>query len=434
MLIALCALLVSPACLRRRALVQNPHQAKKANRSTSPATLSEFIRSVLKISQENTQAADEAAKRLLDQKPELADLSRRVAEDAKDLDARRALAAAYMEEGLYSNAFQVYQGIRTLAPDDPGVELAIARIWDRWGDYALARQYAERALVLDSRLAGGLDLLGRIHLHRKDPDAALSAFLTALRYDPENASVLANTGYAFLTRGDWAPARRYLERAVERDASLAEARNNLGIALAHLGDRDGALRQFAAVSRPAVAFNNLGVVNLAQGRFDLARDAFRQALVLDPDYPIARANLSEAGAHLPPPTVVNLAPLGPLGPLGENRKSVQPAAGSDSTREARFSADYGKALNLFRQRRYEDAIGVLDALLRDFPDHRFATHCRYWIGENYFGLRDYEKALAAFKRVLQNGNSMKEGSARLMIARAQARIAQKTKSTVSLKS
>src|SRR5439155_20738705 len=143
---------------------------------------------------------------------------------------------------------------------------------------------------------------------------------------------------------------------------------------------------------------------------------------------------SEAGAHLPPPTVVNLAPLGPLAPLGESRNAVQPATGSDSAREARFSADYGKALNLFRQRRYQEAIAVLDALLRDFPDHRFATHCRYWIGENYFGLRDYEKALAAFKRVLQNGNSMKEGSARLMIARAQARIAHKTKSTVSLKS
>lgn len=301
---------VSLGCSVRRSVATNARSGKNPYHSSSPAALSEHIRTVLKTSQENTAADDEALRQLHQRRPELAQLSERVAASEDDLDSRRQLAAAYLEEGFLAYAFQLYQQVRAKVTDDSAVELALGRIWYEWRDDSLAHQYAERAAVLDPQSAAALELLGRIHLRRNELDRALSAFLSAAKIEPDNASLLANAGYTFMMRGDLRQAKRYLQLAVALNDSLAEAHNNLGIVLARLGERDGALSHFLATNSPAAAFNNLGVVYLAQKRWEDARVAFKQALMRDPDYLKARANLAEAESHLPLPTIVHVQSFG----------------------------------------------------------------------------------------------------------------------------
>jgi tetratricopeptide (TPR) repeat protein len=436
-LIGTCILaVVVHGCSRHRsvAVTSNPTRAQKTNNTSSPASLSDYIRAVLKISQENTAAADEALKQLYERRPELDALSRRASENGNDVDSRRRLAAAYMREGLYPYAFQMYQEIQAIRPGDALAELGVAQIWDRWGDYNLARQHAERAVTLDPKSFEALEGLGRIHLHRNELDQALSAFLSALDVSPESPSLLSNIGYTFLSRGNFPQARTYLERAVEIDGSLSEARNNLGIVLAQLGDHDGALRQFMAVNDPAIAFNNIGAVYLGQKRWGQARDAFERALALDPSYLKAKASLSEVKMHLPPPMIINL----PAGPADDNSalaasraRSVKEERASrfNPERGSRITTAYRDALNRFRARRYQQAVDIFQWLLEQYPNDTLASNCQYWTGESYFGLGNYKEAHAAFKRVTEYSGSLKRNDALVMMRRANIRQRQKERQT-----
>ena len=200
---------------------------KNPYRRVSPVTLSEHIRTTIKVSTENSNATDQAVVRLHERNPELDELARFVTANPHDLASRWRLAKAYTAEELYYPAFQLYQEIKSQAPRDPRANLAIARIWTAWGDYSLARRQAERALELEPNSVEGLGLLGRIHLRRNDPDRAKTAFLKALASKPENPSLLAWLGQAQLMLGNQSQARKNLELALEINPQLALARRLL---------------------------------------------------------------------------------------------------------------------------------------------------------------------------------------------------------------
>jgi len=295
-------------CSRRPVLSHKVPQGKKVYDSASPADLSPYIRNVLKISQEDTENR-QALKKLHEQRPLLEELLRRIAESPEDIESRRTLAAHYLKEGLYYSAFELYEQIRSTGFEDATAERGLARIRDKWGHYSLAKRHAERALALDPQSAEALELLGNIHLHGNEPQAAVAAFLEALARTPENPSLHSTIGSVLLKLGNSGEARGYLEEAVALDPALIEARNNLAEALARLGDYDGALHEFAVANPPAAAFNKLGLVYLADRKWQKAQNAFKQALVQEPDHVKVRLNLSIAQSYLPPPTIINLPPL-----------------------------------------------------------------------------------------------------------------------------
>jgi Flp pilus assembly protein TadD len=362
----ICLLAATEGCAKRPTHVRVPRPA--ALSAAQAAELSEQIRSVLKLSGENAEAAREAAAAFVAEDPAAAELARRVAADASDLDAARGLAAAYLGRKLYFSAFELYRDIQAKHPGDVGAALALAEIWDVWRDYSVARQQVERALAGAPESVAALELGGRIHLHAGRLDEALLAFNSALLFEPDNAAVLNNAGYAYLLQEKWVPARAYFERALALEPSILEAQNNLGVVLAHLGDHTGALRRFMAAGAPAAAHNNLGVVYLAQKRWVQAQEAFRQALAIEPGYAIAQLNLQEAVSHLRLPAVYTVsfgdrstAPAsvafgGPRPaalerffrkPLAETTASAVPAASSGldaAAHELTASASYAQIL------------------------------------------------------------------------------------------
>ena len=249
--------------------------------------------------------------------------------------------------------------------------------------------------------------------------------LSALKIKPQDSSLLNNAGYIFLKRDDLLQARLYLEQAIAIDDSLVEAHNNLGIALARLGDRQRALQEFMAVNEPAGAFNNLGVVYLSQKKWNEARDAFRRALALDPKHEKSRTNLAEAEAHMPPPSVINLPPFKDTVAAAASKAKIpnlDPAgkkpAGVVTKKDSRMTAAYRDALGRLRGKRYRDAIEIFQWLLAQYPNDTLASNCEYWVGESYFGLGEYKNAYAAFKRVTLYTGSAKRTEARLMMRRA----------------
>src|SRR6266536_3562331 len=137
LVLVLVLVLSFPGCMRHRSVRVSAANgsAKDSGSSASPNALSNFIQATLKISQENTAAAEDALNQLHKRRPYLAELSSRVAANGNDIDSRRLLAEAYMDEGLLTYAFQMYQEIQSVKPDDSLAELGVARLWDRWGDY-----------------------------------------------------------------------------------------------------------------------------------------------------------------------------------------------------------------------------------------------------------------------------------------------------------
>ncbi len=78
------------------------------------------------------------------------------------------------------------------------------------------------------------------------------------------------------------------------------------------------------------------------------------------------------------------------------------------------ASGYEAALAKYRAKDFEGALTDFQALLDGNIESRFADNCHYWMGESYYGLRQYQNALKEFKTVLGLPRSEKKADATLM--------------------
>jgi tol-pal system protein YbgF len=76
---------------------------------------------------------------------------------------------------------------------------------------------------------------------------------------------------------------------------------------------------------------------------------------------------------------------------------------------------YNEALRLYDSKNYENAIDKFNNLFKSNPSHSLASNYIYWIGESYWGLNDYQKAIEAFEKVKNYSSSNKIDDALLMV-------------------
>ena len=100
------------------------------------------------------------------------------------------------------------------------------------------------------------------------------------------------------------------------------------------------------------------------------------------------------------------------------RATESPTARSISnqreTRTYSVKQRYQNALANFNAKKFHAAISKLTQLSNENPNHRLAGNFIYWIGESYFGLRNYASALEAFKNVAKYKSSPKLDDSLLM--------------------
>jgi tol-pal system protein YbgF len=82
------------------------------------------------------------------------------------------------------------------------------------------------------------------------------------------------------------------------------------------------------------------------------------------------------------------------------------------------TATYEGAQKAFAEKRYDDAIQMFQALLDGGAPDDLADNCHYWIGESYFGKRDFKGAVKHFEMVFQYKTSEKKGDAYFMMGRS----------------
>lgn len=80
-----------------------------------------------------------------------------------------------------------------------------------------------------------------------------------------------------------------------------------------------------------------------------------------------------------------------------------------------FKAKYQKALSSFKGRKYQVAVSMFSELINSDPNNLLSDNCQYWIGESYFGMLNYNQAIAEFEKVFSFSNSNKNDDAQLKL-------------------
>lgn len=63
---------------------------------------------------------------------------------------------------------------------------------------------------------------------------------------------------------------------------------------------------------------------------------------------------------------------------------------------------YQTAYNQIKAKKYEDAVGTLEGMLKKYPTGQFASNAHYWLGELYGLMGKNDQALTEFSTVLKN--------------------------------
>ena len=85
--------------------------------------------------------------------------------------------------------------------------------------------------------------------------------------------------------------------------------------------------------------------------------------------------------------------------------------------------EYNDALRLFHQRKYGESMAKFQRIYSDHPSIELAPNCIYWVGECYYGMKDYKQAILYFEQVLSEfPESIKDDDALLMIGHSYFRL------------
>lgn len=155
--------------------------------------------------------------------------------------------------------------------------------------------------------------------------------------------------------GDFTSAAAAFARAVDAAPDSADARVNLGAALAQTGDLDGAIQHLEAALRldagNAAAHRSLGAVLALENRHADAVTHYRAAAALAPDDPEVQRGLARS-----------------LLALGREEDALEALVAVTSLDPADEGSVLTLAIVLADQERYREARDLLDEAIRRFPD------------------------------------------------------------------
>ena len=121
------------------------------------------------------------------------------------------------------------------------------------------------------------------------------------------------------------------------------------------------------------------------------------------------------------------SPSHPLSPSGGTGEEVAPPPPSAS-----FEQGYREALKQYESGHYQSAILAFRELLSATQENSLSDNCRYWLGECYYSLREFQQAIAQFRKVFSYKNSNKRDAAQLKIGMSYLELRDKTKAREEL--
>jgi tol-pal system protein YbgF len=88
--------------------------------------------------------------------------------------------------------------------------------------------------------------------------------------------------------------------------------------------------------------------------------------------------------------------------------------------------EYNSALKSFSEKKYSESIAKFQKIYNDDPSGELAPNCLYWVGECYYGMKDYKQAILSLEQVISAyPDSHKKDASMLMIGNAYLRLKDK---------
>lgn len=175
----------------------------------------------------------------------------------------------HLAEGRTGKAKSLFEALLQQYPEEPQLHLVLGLASLKLGDYGAAKLHVQRAVALAPDDVEALTLLGWLQLE----------------IEQEIAAAIAS-----------------YERVVALRPGLAEAHNNLGVALRTNGEVDRATQSFTRAIELRADYNealsNRGWIYVQQGDWRNAREDFDKALEVDPADPGALYGLSRVYREL----------------------------------------------------------------------------------------------------------------------------------------
>jgi tetratricopeptide (TPR) repeat protein len=232
-----------------------------------------FLLSLVHQVRGDLAAAESAARRAIELKPDYAEAHYALAHHLRE-QGNRFAAMAELEAALHYNP-QYYDALINLG--------SLAR---ESSQIDRARDCFHRAVALRPQVADGYFFLGNLEAAQEHWPQALAAYQRATELASTHVLALSRLGTALQALGRIDDAIAHYRRAIELKPNLAEAHYNLGTALAESGQQPDAARHYALAIQhnPAhvSAHINLGAYLQEQGDDPGALAHYDQVLRIDP--------------------------------------------------------------------------------------------------------------------------------------------------------
>ncbi len=89
---------------------------------------------------------------------------------------------------------------------------------------------------------------------------------------------------------------------------------------------------------------------------------------------------------------------------------------SEPIKQENIKPEMSEALNLFAKKDFNNTILKMNEILNSTKDKIVIIDCHFWIGESYFNLKDFRKAIDYFAKVIKAGSSDKRDDAQSKMA------------------
>ena len=195
---------------------------------------------------------------------------------------------------MWSDDFTLYAETLRQHPDAGIIRMNLATELARRGQLPQAIEQLDIVLKTNPSDASVLSNKAALKGRQGDWQSVAEICSKALSIDPNSSACLTLLATGDEQRGDLPAALEKLDRAIGIAPHSYEARYYRGNVLARMGRLDNAVAEYqeAIAIRPtAEAFNNLGSTYFQMKQLDIAIEAYRTAINLDPAYTLAKENL-----------------------------------------------------------------------------------------------------------------------------------------------